>query len=117
MTLFIPSKDRDGVDIDQRRWSDQALECFGELFRGATAFPPGRGVWRDDSRNGELLYEETIMVVAYVSVEALDSGLFKLRQFLHRFGREANQGEVGIIISSEYHGISVYDAPAGDTNA
>jgi hypothetical protein len=49
-SLFVPSVDRDGSEIDQEHWVGAALTTFGTLFRGATAFPPGRGVWRDDER-------------------------------------------------------------------
>lgn len=49
------------------------------------------------------------MIVSYVSKADLYKNLKKLRFFLHRFGREANQGEVGLIISGKYYGISVYD--------
>ena len=46
VTLFVPSVDRDGKPIGQDRWREDALRTLGRLFRGATAFPPGRGVWR-----------------------------------------------------------------------
>ena len=50
--FFIPDRDREGNAIDQDTWVTSALELFGRLFRGATAFPKGRGVWRDDDRGG-----------------------------------------------------------------
>ena len=40
VTLFIPSADRFGAPIDQKLWEGEALTVFGNLFRGATAFPP-----------------------------------------------------------------------------
>ena len=43
VTLFVPSVDRHGEPIDQAYWTEQALATFGNLFRGATAFPPGGG--------------------------------------------------------------------------
>lgn len=58
VTLFVPSVDRSGVAIDQGSWSEEALRVFGSLFRGATAFPPGRGVWRDDERGGALVFDD-----------------------------------------------------------
>jgi len=109
ITIFIPSKDQLWNAIDQDRWADEALATLGRLFRGATAFPPGKGIWRDDDKGGTLLQEITVMIVSYVSKAELDKNLKKLRSFLHRFGREANQGEVGLIISGKYYGISVYD--------
>ena len=43
VVLFIPSVERDGMStIDQAFWVDAALEMFGRVFGGATAFPKGR---------------------------------------------------------------------------
>ncbi|MEE9278585.1 MAG: hypothetical protein V3V67_00280 [Myxococcota bacterium] len=38
-----------------------------------------------------------------------DRALAELRGFLHRLGRETNQGEVGIVVGDAYHGISEFD--------
>lgn len=112
VVLFIPDHGRDGDSIDQQYWVDEALNVMGRLFRGATAFPPGRGVWRDDEAGGRLLKEQTVMVVSYVAPELLTATTLKsLREFLHRFGRETRQGEVGIVINIKYYGISRYDVP------
>jgi hypothetical protein len=32
-----------------------------------------------------------------------------MREFLHRLGREAGQGEVGVVIDSKYYGITGFD--------
>lgn len=110
VTLFVPSVDRYGEPIDQTYWTEQALSTFGRLFRGATAFPPGRGVWRDDERGGALVYDETQMVVAYVAEGTFDDEevLKRLKEFLFRMGREANQGEIGVVIDGTYLGIVDY---------
>jgi hypothetical protein len=111
VTLFVPSTDRYGEPVDQTYWTEQALAVFGRIFRGATAFPRGRGVWRDDEREGELIYDDTQMVTSYVPAGALeDEEILKhLRAFLCRLGREANQGEVGIVIDGTYFGIIDYE--------
>lgn len=112
VVLFIPDHNRDGDSIDHQYWVDEGLNVMGRLFRGATAFPPGRGVWRDDEAGGRLLKEQTVMVVSYVAPELLTATTLKsLREFLHRFGRETLQGEVGIVINGKYYGISRYDVP------
>ena len=97
--------------IDQTYWADQALTIFGQLFRGATAFPPGRGVWRDDERGGALVYDDTQMVTSYAADGVFDEDeiLKRLKAFLLRMGREANQGEIGIIIDGTYLGIVDYE--------
>lgn len=115
VTLFIPSVDRDGKQIDQRYWTEQALSTFGRLFRGATAFPPAQGVWRDDERGGQLVFDDTQMVISYVAEGLLQDQAVvgQLKEFLWRLGREANQGEVGIVISGTYIGIVEFGEGGG----
>src|SRR5260370_19574381 len=71
IVIFVPSQDRDGQPIDQEFWVDEVLTTLGRLFRGATAYPRGRGVWRDDARGGALLKEEPVIVFSYVAESAL----------------------------------------------
>jgi len=54
LVLFIPSRDRTDQPIDQDYWVRETLGVLGELFGGATAFPRGQGVWRDDAQSGLL---------------------------------------------------------------
>lgn len=115
----MPSVDRYNEPIDQAYWSNRALEAFGRLFRGATAFPPGRGVWRDDAQGGRLIFDDTQMVTSYVPGELLeDAGvLSELRGFLHEMGREARQGEVGVMVGGKYYGITDFDEGSDDDQA
>lgn len=63
VVLFIPSVERDGnTPIDQQRWVTAALEMFGAVFGGATAYPKARGVGRDDERDGVLVLDEPVVV-------------------------------------------------------
>lgn len=110
MTVFIPSKDREGHLVDQEFWVDECLRTLGTLYRGGTAFPPGRGVWRDDERAGHLLFEPVVMVVTYASpTDLTDDSLARLRAFLHRLGRSAAQGEVGLVVDGVYYRINRFD--------
>lgn len=53
------------------------------------------------------MFDDTVMVTSYVDPSVVtDSALAELRAFLHRLGREARQGEVGIVVGSQYHGIT-----------
>src|ERR1700726_1268843 len=68
VVLFIPSVERDGMStIDQSFWVDAALEMFGRVFGGATAFPKAKGIWRDDERGGTLVQDEPIVVHCYTT--------------------------------------------------
>jgi hypothetical protein len=62
IVMFIPSVTRDGITaIDQDYWVGEALELFGRVFGGATAYPKARGVWRDDERGGALVKDEPVV--------------------------------------------------------
>lgn len=109
VVIFVPSKDRLGEPIDQEYWVDEVLTTLGRLFRGATAYPRGKGVWRDDDRDGVLLREEPVIVFSYAACEALTiEALTQLYGTLSRMGQEANQGEIGVIIDGKYYGITEY---------
>src|SRR5947209_2251790 len=102
LVLFIPSKDRDDQPIDQDYWVDAALGVLGRLFGGATAFPQGRGVWRDDAQGGRLLFDEPVVIQCYTRETALARYAADLRTFLRRLGIEGRQGAVGFVIDRDY---------------
>jgi hypothetical protein len=105
VVLFVPSVERDGVTaINQDYWVGEALETLGRLFGGATAFPRARGVWRDDERGGALVKDEPVVIHCYTTpADVTDSDrLSQLGGFCRRMGREAHQGEVGLVIGDEY---------------
>lgn len=102
LVLFIPSVDRDDEPVHQERWVTEALSTCGRLFGGATAFPQGRGVWRDDARGGRLVYDEPVIVQCYTSEDALNEKASDLKEFLHRMGRGARQGAVGFVVDRHY---------------
>ena len=89
---------------------DVVLTTLGRLFRGATAYPRGRGVWRDDEHGGTLIKEEPVIVFSYAAEESLTvAALTDVYHTLSRLGRETNQGEVGIVIDAKYYGITSYN--------
>lgn len=105
VVLFVPSVERDGITaINQEHWVDAALETFGQLFGGATAFPRAKGVWRDDEMGGVLVKDQPVVIHCYTTPEDIaDPGrLNRLGSFCRRMGREARQGEVGLVIGDEY---------------
>jgi hypothetical protein len=102
LVLFIPSRDRTNQAIDQNYWVDETLKTLGTLFGGATAFPQGKGVWRDDAQGGALLLDEPVVIQCYTSEQAIESQAEELKGFLHRMGREARQGAIGFVIDRDY---------------
>jgi hypothetical protein len=108
VVLFIPSVERDGITaIDQPLWVDLALEMFGRVFGGATAFPKAKGVWRDDERDGTLIKDEPVVVHCYTTPVDIEERrkLAALGSFCRRLGREAHQGEIGLVVGDEYFAI------------
>jgi hypothetical protein len=108
VVLFVPSVERDGTTpIDQDRWVDAALEMFGRVFGGATAYPKAKGIWRDDERNGALVKDEPVVVHCYTTPADIEDArnLAELGSFCRTMGRDARQGEVGLVIGDEYFAI------------
>ncbi len=111
VVLFVPSVERDGqTAVDQERWVKKALETFGKLFGGATAFPKARGVWRDDANNGQLVFDESVILHCYTKRDQIEDekNLAKLRTFCRRMGKETKQGEIGLVVDGEYLAITDY---------
>ena len=105
VVLFIPSVERDGITpVDQDYWVEEALETLGRLYDGATAFPRARGVWRDDEMGGVLIKDEPVVLHCYTTPEEIADAdrLSWLGRFCRRMGREAHQGEIGLVIGDEY---------------
>jgi hypothetical protein len=102
LVLFIPSKDRRNKSIDQRYWVKETLNVLGTLFGGATAFPRGEGIWRDDAQGGKLLLDNPVVINCYTSERLIEEKMPVLREFLHRMGREARQGAIGLVIDDDY---------------
>ena len=106
LVLYIPSKDRSDEPIEQSYWVDEALDVLGKLFGGATAFPQGKGVWRDDAQGGLLLFDQPVVIQCYTSDVALAREASAVREFLYRMGTEARQGAIGLVVDRDYLEIS-----------
>jgi len=112
VVLFIPSVERDGTTpVDQTRWVDSSLEMFGRVFGGATAYPKAKGIWRDDERAGALVKDEPVVVHCYTTLRDIQDvrHLAELGSFCRKMGREARQGEVGLVVGDEYFAIRDFE--------
>ncbi|HXB57311.1 MAG TPA: hypothetical protein VN461_21285 [Vicinamibacteria bacterium] len=109
VVLFVPSVERDGrTPIDQEHWVGAALEMFGTVFGGATAYPKARGIWRDDERGGALVRDEPVVIHCYTTRGNIEDpkSLAEFGRFCRHLGRATNQGEVGLVVGDEYLAIS-----------
>lgn len=112
LVLFIPSVERDGVtQINQDRWVDDALDLFGRVFGGGTAYPRAKGIWRDDKRGGKLVRDNPVVLHCYTVPEAIENkdNQVALGEFCRKMGRETNQGEVGLVVGDEYLAITEFE--------
>ena len=109
VVLFIPSVERNGTTpIAQDQWVLQALELFGRVFGGATAYPKAQGVWRDDENDRKLVKDNPVILHCYMAPEDIENtdNQASLGEFCRNMGRETNQGEVGLVIGDEYLAIT-----------
>jgi len=118
LTVYVPNKDKNDVEIgNQRKWVLEALALLTELNGGATAMPPTEGVWGNEQ--GQLIWEHPVVVYSFVvRPSAFRKNLPRIREFLHRMGRETNQGEVAFEFENRFYLIRDYDPPTqpnGDT--
>lgn len=112
VVLFVPSVERDGkTAVDQPHLVDSALEMFGRVFGGATAYPKAKGIWRDEERGGALVKDEPVVVHCYTTPVDIENGrnLAELGGFCRKMGREARQGEVGLVVGDEYFAIRGFE--------
>jgi len=108
LVLYIPSADRKGKALTQRvqdRWVRRALEVLGMHMGGATAFPRGLGVWRDDAQGGALVWDKPVLIQCYTSEQVLLQHAEPLRKFLVELGTKTNQGAVGFVIDRDFYEI------------
>jgi hypothetical protein len=109
LCLFIPSHDRDNKKVDgQAKWAGDALELFGKLYGGATAFKFLEGVF-DAADEKKLLFDQPIMVQTLTGRERLeDAGTWaKLGKFCQDLGETLNQHSVGLIVNDYFYTIKI----------
>lgn len=112
LTLFIPSRDRLGNEIgNQRRWVLEAADLLAGVGGGFTILPPVEGGWVNDA--GEVIWEHPILVYTFVKPDRFVDALPQLREFLHRLGRETNQGEVALEFDNRFFRIRAFDGSSG----
>ncbi len=113
LTLYVPNKDRNGRKVkNYERWVKEARALLSLIGGGATALPPADGTWANEA--GTLIWEQTRIVYCFVFAEQLEARIKDLREFVHRFGRETNQGEVVVEFDECFYRIREFEPGARD---
>ena len=110
LTLYIPNKDcNGGVVAEHQKWLTEGQELLTDIGDGASCFPPVTGTWRKP--DGENLWEQTTMIYSFIDPDKFRANMRRLRTFLHRFGRETNQGKVVFELGNLFWSIDKFDSP------
>ncbi|MBM3996393.1 MAG: hypothetical protein FJ303_19905 [Planctomycetes bacterium] len=108
LCLYIPDRDKDGrAVLNHEGWVKEAREILSRIGGGCTALPPADGTWEKD--DGEILWEKTRLVYCFIDTDRFEANIANLRRFLHRFGRETNQGEVVVEFDGQFYRIRTFD--------
>jgi hypothetical protein len=109
LTLDIPNQDKEGRPLpDQEQWVREARQLLTAIGGGATSLPPAEGNWLNED-TGTLLWEQTRLVYCFILPDRFRARIKELRSFLHRFGRETNQGEVVVEFDDRFSRIKAFD--------
>jgi hypothetical protein len=107
VTLYIPTRDRNGNPVEYESWVSRAMKLLSEIGGGATRLPPAQGAWlRED---GHLIEEAVHMVYSYVDGDAFIAACPRVREFAHDMGRSLDQGEIVVELSDRFYKIRSYD--------
>ena len=107
-SVYVPNKDREGNEIgNQRKWVLEAIRLLCEINGGATAMPPVEGGWLSDEN--EVVWENPVVVYSFVVPDEFVANLPRVREFLHRLGRDTNQGEIAVEYDSRFYRIRTFD--------
>ncbi len=110
LTLYIPNKDRHNVEFgQQRKWVLEAAGLLARIGGGVTIMPPAEGGWVDHM--GGIVWESPVIIYSFVKPKLFSESVPALREFLHRMGRETNQGEVAFEFDGWFYRITEFDQP------
>jgi hypothetical protein len=108
ITIYVPSRDRDGNPVEFEDWVLRTLELLSQVGGGATRMPPAQGAWLNPESRA-LIIEEVTLVYSYIDADALLERLSDLRRLLHEMGRALNQGEVVVEVNDRFYKIREFD--------
>lgn len=118
IVIYLPDRDCNSQIVDNiDAWVEAGMDLLTEINGGVTRLPWADGQWTDGTIT---IKERTAVIYSYVRDAVHFGSNFKIiKEFLHEFGRETNQGEVFVeyigegddgYISRAY-GLTAYDKP------
>jgi len=109
LSLYIPDKDRHGAELGtQRKWILEAALILAAMGGGVTIMPAVEGGWMTLEK--AIIWEHPVVVYSYVKPRLFLEQLPRLHKFLHRLGRETNQGEVVVEFDGRFYRITKFDS-------
>lgn len=116
IAVIIPSDDANGLPIAQLDWCAQATEMLRSLYGNGNVVATACGTAYTETPVGAMSSAALPRVVYATVSEAVSRDadrLGMLSSFLRRFGREAKQPEVGVVVGNYYYALASFDAAAG----
>jgi hypothetical protein len=110
-SIYIPNKDSFGNEFGtQRLWVLEACRLLSEINGGVTVDPPIEGGWMNPSSR-QVVWENPVIVYSYIKDKEFVESLPRIREFLHRMGRETKQGEIAVQFRDRFYMIRQFDSP------
>ncbi|MCG2725970.1 MAG: hypothetical protein L6420_06905 [Elusimicrobia bacterium] len=117
LILYIPHKDKTGKNVKNiQKWIKDAKKLLTIIGGGTTTMPPADGTWLkkdiesiEKLKDEDIVWEKTTLISTHIYEAHFGNNLSVLRKFLHRFGKETNQGEVAFEFDGSFFRISKYD--------
>ncbi len=81
---------------------------MSKIGGGATALPPVDGAWVNPETS-QLIREKIVLAYTFIDPDKFEATLPELRTFLHRLGRETDQGEVVVEFDNELYRLRTFD--------
>lgn len=88
----------------------EATDLLAKIGGGVTIAPAVEGGWHDPQTD-TVVWERPVLVYTFVRAEQFIALLPTLRRYLHRLGRETDQGEIAFEFGTEFFRITRFDDP------
>ena len=109
LTLYIPDRDKEGIEIgNQRWWVLEGAKLLATIGGGVTVMPPVEGGWLN--ADGNIIWEKPVLIYTHIKPDSFRASLPTLRRFLHALGRQTRQGEVAFEFKGRFYRITEFDA-------